>query len=192
MKYRKIINLLDNTPNEPSKFRTKNWLEINDGSYGTCNTGSQIKFKTSMIRSRLCDYSDVSILVKGTIPAENTEAAASPNNKNKKVIFKKCASFTDCISEINNKEIDHAQNIDVVIPMYNLIEYSDNYSKAFGCLWQYNRNEPFIDNNGAIIDVPDNPGSASFENKQKMTGQTGNNGTKDVQVMVLLKYLRNF
>ena len=113
--------MLDNTPNQPSKFRTNNWVEINDGSFRTCNTGSQIKFKTSMIRSSLCDYSDSDILVKGTITVTNTETAAAPNNRNKKVIFKNCAPFTDCISEINNKEIDHANDIDVVMPMYNRI-----------------------------------------------------------------------
>ena len=88
MEYQKIINLLDNTPNQPSKFKTKIWVETNDGSYGTYNTGTQIKFKTLMIRSRLCDYSDAYILAKGTITVENTGAAASANNRNKKVIFK--------------------------------------------------------------------------------------------------------
>ena len=67
MEYQKIINLLDNTPNQPTKFRTKNWIEINDDSHGMYNTNSQIKFKTSMLRSSLCDYSDADILVSGTI-----------------------------------------------------------------------------------------------------------------------------
>ena len=74
----------------------------------------------------------------------NTGTAADPNNRDKKVIFKNCTSFTDCISEINNTEIDHAKDIDVVMPMYDLIEYSDNYSKTSGTLWQYYRDEPFI------------------------------------------------
>ena len=131
MKYQKIINLLDNTPNQPSKFKTKNWVEINDESHGVYNIGSQIKFKTSMLRSSLCEYSDAYILVKGTITVPNARTAATPNNRNKKVIIKNCAPLTDCISEINNKDID------VVMPMYNLIEYSENYSKISGCLWQY-------------------------------------------------------
>ena len=84
MKYKKTITLLDNTPNQPSKFRTKNWIEINDGSYGVFNTGSDVKFKTSMLTSSLCDYSDAYILVKGTITVKNTGAAAAPNNRNKK------------------------------------------------------------------------------------------------------------
>ena len=123
-------------------------------------------------------------VITGTITVPNTGTAATPNNRNKKVI-------TDCISERNSKEIDHATDIDVVMPMYNLIKYSDNYSKTSGSLLQYYRDEPFI-NNGAIIDVPEDPDSASFEYKQKITGQTGNDGTKDVQIMVPLKYLSNF
>ena len=83
MEYKKRMNLLDNTPNERTKFRTKNWVEINDGSYGTYNAGSQIRFKTSMIRSRLCDYSDAYILVKLTIIVENTRTKAVPNSINK-------------------------------------------------------------------------------------------------------------
>ena len=136
MEYQKIINLLDNTPNQPSKFRTENWFEIIDGSYETCNTGSQIKFKTSMIRSSLCDYSDTYILVKGTLTIENAAAkGVAPNHRNKKVKYKNYAPFTDCLSQINNDEIDHAKNIDLVIPMYKLIEYTDNYWKTSGILW---------------------------------------------------------
>ena len=74
----------DNTPNQPSKFRTKNWVEIYDGSFGTHNTGSQIKFKTSMIRSSLCDYNGAYILDKETMTVTNIETAAAPNNRNKK------------------------------------------------------------------------------------------------------------
>ena len=87
-----------------------------------------------MLRSILCDCSDAYILVKGTITVPNTGTAAAANNRNKKVTFKNCAPFTDCISEINSK-IDHANDIEVVMPMYNLIEYSDNYSTTFGTLW---------------------------------------------------------
>ena len=90
----------------------------------------QIKFKTAMLRSCLYDYSDAYILIKGNIFVNNTAAAAAdPNTRNKKVIFKNCALFTSCISKINNIQIDNAEYIDIVIPMYNLIEYSNNYSK---------------------------------------------------------------
>ena len=89
MEYQKIINLLDNTPNQPTKFATKNWVEINDESCGTYNTNSQIRFKTSMLRSSLCDYSDAYMLVKGTITVINTAGARKAVNKaNKKKYLK--------------------------------------------------------------------------------------------------------
>ena len=89
MEYQKIVNLIDDTSNQPSKFRTKNWVEINDESRGAYNVNSQIKFKTTILKSSLCDYSDVYILIKGTISVNNTAAAgAAVNNINKKVIFR--------------------------------------------------------------------------------------------------------
>ena len=98
MEYQKIANFLDNTSNQPSKFRTKNWVEINDESRGTYSVNRQINFKTSMLRSSLCDYSDAYILVKGNITVNNTAAdGADANNTNKKVIFKNCVPFTGCI-----------------------------------------------------------------------------------------------
>ena len=112
------------------KFRAKTQIEINDDARETCNTNSQIKFKTFMLRSSLCDYSDVYILVKGTIIVTNTGIAAVPNNRNSKVIFKNYTSFTDCIGEINNTEIDNPRDIAVVMQMYDLTEYSDNCSKT--------------------------------------------------------------
>ena len=133
MEYQKIANLLDNTLDQPSKFRKKNWVEINDESKESYGTGSDIKFKTTMLRSNLCDYADAYILVKGTITitgAGDDDAAKRLDERNKGVIFKNCAPFTKCISKINNTEIDNAQDIDIVMSMYNLIEYSDNYSKT--------------------------------------------------------------
>ena len=128
MEYQKLANLIDdNTLNQPSKFGTRNWIEINDESRGVYNVNSQIKFKTTMLKSSLCDYSDAYILVKGTITVNSTAAeGAAANNINQKVIFRNC---TNCISEINNTQIDNAKDIDIVMLMYNLIEYSDNYAK---------------------------------------------------------------
>ena len=138
MEYQKIANSLNDESSKPSKFRTRNWVEINDEARGTYSPNKQIKFKTSMLRSILCDYSDAYILVKGNITVNNTAAdGPAANNTNKKVLFKNCAPFTNCISKINNKDIDNAKCIDIVMPMYNLIEYSDNYSKTSGSLWQY-------------------------------------------------------
>ena len=135
MEYQKIPNLIDDTSNQPSKFRTKNWVEINDESRGTYNVNSQIKFKTTMLKSSLCDYSDAYIFVKRTTSVNNTAvaaaaaAAAAVNNDDKKIISKNCAPFTNCISEINNTQEDNAKDIAIVMPMYNLKEDSDNYAK---------------------------------------------------------------
>ena len=192
--YQKIANLIDdNTLNQPSKFRTRNWIEINDESRGVYNVNSQIKFKTTMLKSSLCDYSDAYILVKGTINVNNTAAqGAAANNINKKVIFKNCAPFTNCISEINNTQIDNAKDIDIVMPMYNLIEYSDNYAKTTGSLWQYCKNIPARNNNNEITEFTLANTTDSFKFKAKITGQTEDDGTKDVEIMVPLKYLSNF
>ena len=132
MEYQKIINLLDNTPNKLSKIRTRILVEINDKLRGTYNICNQIKFENARIMSNLFDYSDAGIHVKRNITVQNTGTAATLNNRNTKVIFKNCAPFTNCISEINNTQIDNTKDIDVVMSMYNLIEYSDNYSKTSG------------------------------------------------------------
>ena len=136
MEYQKIENLLDDdTSNEPSKFITKNWIEINEESKGTYNVNSQIKFNTTMLKSSLCDYSDAYILVKGTITITGAGADAATrqaDEKDKGVAFKSCGPFTNCIGEINNTQIDNAKDIDIVMHMYNLIEYSDTYAKTSG------------------------------------------------------------
>ena len=199
MEYQKTGNLIDDASNQPFKFRAKNCVEINDESRGTYNVNSQIKFKTTMLKSSLCDYSDVYILVKGTITttgnaglepdianprtAAQLLAARQADERGKGVAFKNCAPFTNCISEINNTQVDNAKGIDIVMPMYNLIEYSDNYAKTSGSLWQYLRDEP-------DDDLED---SESFKSKVKITGKTPDNGNeKDVEIMVSLKYLSNF
>ena len=117
MEYKKTINLLDNASSQPSKFRTKNWVEIKDESRGAYNVNSQIKLKTTMLKSSLCDYSDALILFKGAITVYNiSTAGAAANNTNKKVTTKNCAPFTNCISELNNTQIDNPKDIDIVIP----------------------------------------------------------------------------
>ena len=131
MEYQKIMNLLDNTPNQPTKFRTKNWIEINGDSRGMYNTNSQIEFKTSKLTSSLCDYNGAYILVRETITitgAGADDAANRLDERNKGVLFKNC--------EIDNIRKDNAKHIDFVIQTYNLIEYSNNYSETSGSLWQ--------------------------------------------------------
>ena len=108
MEYQKIANLLNDESNKPSKFKTRNWVEINDEARGTYSPNKQIKSKTSMLRSSLCDYGDAYILVEGNITVNNTAGSgAAANNTDKKVIFKNCAPFTNCISKINNAETDN-------------------------------------------------------------------------------------
>ena len=137
--------MLDNTPNQLSKFKTKNCIEINDQSRRVYNLNSDIRFKTTTLKSSLCDYSDAYILVKGriTITGEGADAAARQlDERDKRVIFKSCAPFIDCKTEINNTKIDNAKDTDIVMPMYTLVEYSDNYSKTSRSLWQYYNDEP--------------------------------------------------
>ena len=123
MEYQKIANFLNDESNQPSKFRARNWFEINDEARGTYSPNKQIKFKTAMLRSSLCGYSDAYILVKGNVSVNNTAGAgAAAINTNKKVIFKNCVPFNNCISKINNTQIDNAEYIDIVMPMYNLLE----------------------------------------------------------------------
>ena len=185
--------MIDGASNQPCKFRTKNWVEINDESRGTYNINSQVKFKTTMLRSNLCDYNDGYILVKGTIDVNNTAVTdADANNTNKKVIFKNCAPFTNFISEINNTLIDNAKDIDIVMPMFHLIEYNDNYSKTSGRLWQYCKDIPAVDNNNATVNINGANVTDSFNFKVKMTGETGDDGIKSVEIMVPLKCLSNF
>ena len=153
MEYQKIANLLNDESNKPSKFRTRNWVEINDDIRGAYSPNKQIRFKTAMLRSSLYDYSDAYILVKGNISVNNTAGAgAAANNTDKKVLLKNYAPFTRCIRKINSTQIDNAEYIDIVMPMYNLIEYSDNYSKTSGSLWQYCKDIPAVNNAGNIAD----------------------------------------
>ena len=177
-------NLLDNTSNQLSNFRTRNWVEINDDSRGTY-TNSDIKFKSTMLKSNLCDYADAYILAKGKITitgAGDDDDARQADERDKGVIFKNCVPFTKCISRTNSTDIDNAQDIDIVMPVYNLIEYSDNYSKTSGSLWRYYKDDP----------NDDLEQSESLKSKIKITGKTNDNGTKDVEIMVPLKYLSNF
>ena len=166
MEYQKITNLLDNASNQPCKFKTRKWVEIIDDLRETY-TDTDIKFKTTMLN--LCDYADAYILAKGTITitgAGDIAPARQVDEREKGVIFKNCAPFTKCINRINNTNIDTAQDIDIVLPMYNLIEYSDNYAKTSASLLQSYKDDP----NDNMAD------SESFKYKVKITGKTPDNG----------------
>ena len=194
MEYQKLGNLLNDGSRKPSKSKTRNWVEINDEARGTYSPNKQTKFKTSMLRSSLYDYSDAYILVKGNITVNHPGAAGAPaNNTNKKVIFKNIAPFTNCISKINNTDIDNAKYIDIVMSMNNLIEYSHNYSKKSGSLWQYCKDIPAIDDDGDILNFNEANATDSFDFKAKKTSQTNNyEEINGVEIMVPLKYLSDF
>ena len=185
MEYQKRSNLFESVSDNLSKFRRRNWVEINDESRGNY-ANNDIRFKTTMLRSNFCDYADSYILVKRTITITgegNNAGEIQADERDQGVTFKNCAPFTKCISRINNIDIDNAHDIDIEMPMYNLIKYSDNYSKTSGSLWQYYKDIP----NGSLAR------SESLKYKVKITGKTPNNGnTKDLEIIVPLKYLSNF
>ena len=147
MEYDKINNLLGSESENLSKFVTREYVRVNSLS-NTYNENKSIRFKTSMLRSDLCDYVDAYILVNGTI---TVTAAAGANNirdkKNRTLILKINAPFVSCITRINGELIEDADDLDIVMPMYNSLEYSKNYRKTIGSLCNYYRDELNNDNN---------------------------------------------
>ena len=159
----------------------KKWYVIDSETKGNHSHENPIKFLTSSLESNLCDYSDAYILITGNI-------TATPNDASTQVVFKNCAPFEDCRTEINDTFVDYANFLNITMPMYNLVEYSDNYSDTSGSLWDFKRDK--IVNN---VDVTKDNNANSFKYKASLTGNTGNNGTKNgVKIAVLLKYLSNF
>ena len=179
METQKIINLLNNTENEYSTFATKKWYIIDSESKGNYSHQNPIRFLTNSLESSLCDYSDAYILVTGNI-------TATPNNAATQVVFKNCAPFEKCKTEINETFADEADIINITMPMYNLIEYSDNYSDTSGSLWQLKRDEIERD-----VDLTtDNASSFKYEaNLISYTVADGANRKKEnVKIAVQLKY----
>ena len=193
MENQKIINLLDKIDTDSKHFSTKKWYIINDENntnYGVNkDTGADnpdtIKYDTRVLKRNLCDYAEAYILIDGTIRA----AAA---NANTRLALKYCAPFTKCNLEINDEHIDTAENLDITMSMYNLIEYSDNYQDSSATLYQYKRDKP--PEAKAIADLTaDN--SSSFKYKVGLLGNLvldGNITKRNVKVVVPLKYLSNF
>ena len=191
MKTQKTVNLLGDANNESSNFARRRWYVIshqNNTEYGEGDeNGSSIKFETKVAESNLCDYSDAYILVTGNI-------TATGGNANTKVAFKNCAPFTKCITHINNEHVDDAENLDIIMPMYILIEYSNNYSDNAGSLWQFKRDESPVTNDGNLDNVSTN-NSLSFKYKSsifKTLTDDDNGVTKNVKIAAPLKYLSNF
>ena len=167
METQKIINLLNGSDNENSTFATKKWYVIDSETTGAYSHENPIKFLKKTIEPSLCDYSDVYILVTGYI-------TATPNNAATQAVFKNCAPFKDCRTEINNTFVGYADFINIAMPMYNFIEYSDNYSDTSGSLWGFKRDE--IVNNANVTNDDNAP---SFKYKANLIGNTENNGTKN-------------
>ena len=132
METQKITNLLNNSENEYSTFATKNWYIIDSESKDNYSDQNQITFLTNSLESSLCDYSDTYILLRG-------DFSVTGGNNNAKVAFKNCAPFNKCRTEINETFADEADIINITMPMYNLLEYSDNYSDTSGSLWNFKR-----------------------------------------------------
>ena len=167
METQKIVNLLNDSDNESSKFATRKWYIINDqnnGQYGRGNENdSTIKFETKVIKPSLCDYSDAYILVTGDIKV--ADVAANTN-----VAFKNCAPITTCLTQINDEHVETAENLDIMMLMYNLIEYSDNYADSSGSLYQFKRDESPMNDAGNLVNVALN-NSTSFKYKASLLGK---------------------
>ena len=193
MEFQKITNFLNTTSDDKDLPRfVKKWIKGYDQSGGNYNANKEIRIKTSMLRSDLCDYSDAYIVVKGDITLEGDNDA---NKRNKNLAFKNNAPFINCISKINGVKIDNAEDLDVVMPMYNLLEYSKNYRKTTGSLWNYYRDKP---------KDPLSSNSESFKYKTSIQGNTYNAGVveagydankvgqNETEVVIPLKHLSNF
>ena len=189
MEAQKIINLLDDNDIELEKFATRKWYIINDQTgggvdpYGPGDGNQTTKYDTKVIKSNLCDYSDAYILITGNI---RNKAAVASGNLAKNVAFKNCAPFTKCTVNINDEFVQMAEDVNIVSPMYNLLEYSDNYQDSTGSLYHFRRDEPPA-NNGDIVDA-----TTSLVYKGKLIEGTDNAHTQGIKLIVPLKYISNF
>ena len=182
MENQKIISLLDSSDNESQKFATKRRYIINDqntgnNAYGNGEDGATIKFETKVIKPNLCDYSDAYISVIGDI--QNKPA-------NSVVAFKNSTPFRTCDVTINDEHGEKAEDLDIVMPMYNLLEYSDNYQDSTGSLYQFKRDEPPDDNANVANDT------TSLVYKSKLISGTDDNNVNNVKLVVPLKYVSSF
>ena len=199
MEYDKIYNLLGSESENLSKFVTRDYVRVNSLS-STYNENKSIRFKTPMLRSDLCVYADAYILVNGTITVNGIVNGAENeiNRRYRPLILKNNALFVSCITRINGELIEDADDLDIVMPMYNLLEYSKNYRKTIGSFYNYYRDELSDDNNNNVVN------SNAFKYKNKITGNTYNVaagaagqdankvGTQKIELAISLKYLGNF
>ena len=194
MEFKKIANLFDTGFDDKDlpRFVTIEWIEVYDRSEKNYNVNKEIRIKTPMLRSDLCDFSDAYIVVRGNITVTEPINA---KQKDESVAFKNNAPLVNFISKINDKQIENVEDLDIVLPMYNLLEYSKNYRKTTGSLWNYYRDEP---------SNPLSSNSESFKYKTSITGNTYNIGDgeegydankvgkNETEVVIPLKHLSNF
>ena len=190
-----------------SKFVTREYVRVNS-LLNTYNENKSIRFKTPMLRSNLYDYSDAYILVKGTITVTAPGVINDANNirdkRNRPLILKNNVRFVSCITRINGELIEDVNDLDIVIPMYNLLEYSKNYRKTIGSLYNYYRDELSDDADDNNFDNIKVVNSNTFKYKNKITGNTYNvdagvdgcdvnkTGKQEIELAIPLKYLGNF
>ena len=193
MEFNKLNNLLGPAHDKVPRFVTKKWIEAQSQSRSTYNTSKPIRFKTSKLRSDLCDYSDAYVWLKGKITVTNPNDNATFN---KELTLKNNAPLISCISKINDELVENAEDLDIVMPMYNLLEYSKNNEKTLGSLFNYYRDEPTkitigAGNKAINISIRN---SKSFDYKTKITGSlgAGEDEKEDVTIAIPSKYLGNF
>ena len=196
METQKIVNLLNGSDNENSKFATKKWYIIDSESNGNYSHHNPIKFLTKSIESSLCDYSDAYILVTWAAAVTRTTAAEGDNPLKRKqplsaatqVAFKNCAPFKNCRTEIDGTFVDDANFINIAMPMNNFIGYKNNYSDTSGRLCGFKRDEI---TDSANVTNDDNAPSLKY--KASLITNTETDGTKkEVKIALPLKYLSNF
>ena len=210
MEHDKVNNLLGSQSEKFSKFVTRQYVKVNSLS-NTYNENKSIRFKTPMLRPDLCDYADAYVLVNGTITVDGN---AARHRQNRPVILKNNALFISCITKVNGELIEDAEDLDIVMPIYNLLEYSKNYKKTVGSLYNYYRDELSDDGNNNNFLNNNVVDSNTFKYKNKIIGNTYNvdstiagaagarvnnpnydanrSGKKEVEIAISLKYLGNF
>ena len=206
MESQKIINLLDHKDEGDPKFETKKWYIVNDHNNGNYGQGddvqSALKFNTEIVKPFLCDYSDAYILVTGDIKVAEA-------NDNSRVAIKNCHPFTRAFFKLNDEQVDTADNLDLTMELYNMLEYSDNYADTKASLYQYKRPEP-SDNNGNLNDLTAaNSSSFKYQSGLVQKQLTEDNPVpvnanidpnfnvahrvwKNIKIVVPLKYISNF
>ena len=205
MESQKIINLLDHKDEDDPRFETRKWYIVNDHNNGNYSQGddvrSIVKFDTEIVRPFLYDYSDAYILVTGNIKVENGNDAT-------RVAIKNCHPFTRASFKLNNEQVDTADNLDLTMNLYNMLEYSDNYADTAGSLHQYKRPQP-RDANGNAVNLATTLSSFKYQSglvqKQLATPNSENVPAnidsnfdnahriwKNIKILVPLKYISNF